>query len=92
MIYNGIDLEQYQRTSETSALTAHGVDPTIPYVLFVGRITRQKGVTHLVDAVRYLPGDTQVVLCAGAPDTPEIAAELRAQGGGRKRQSESDLD
>ena len=48
-----------------------------PYVLFVGRITRQKGVTHLVDAVRYLPPGTQVVLCAGAPDTPEIAAEMR---------------
>ena len=46
-------------------------------MLFVGRITRQKGVTHLVDAIRYLPRETQVVLCAGAPDTPEIAAELR---------------
>jgi alpha-maltose-1-phosphate synthase len=46
-------------------------------VLFVGRITRQKGVTHLVDAIRYLPAGTQVVLCAGAPDTPEIAAELQ---------------
>jgi alpha-maltose-1-phosphate synthase len=76
VIYNGIDLEQYQRTSETSALTAYGVDLSIPYVLFVGRITRQKGVTHLVDAIRYLPPGTQVVLCAGAPDTPEIAAEL----------------
>ena len=43
----------------------------------MGRITRQKGVTHLVDAIRYLPPDTQVVLCAGAPDTPEIAAEMR---------------
>ena len=49
----------------------------MPYVLFVGRITRQKGVTHLVDAIRYLPPETQVVLCAGAPDTPEIATELR---------------
>jgi starch synthase len=77
VIYNGIDLEQYQRTPETSALTAYGVDLAIPYVLFVGRITRQKGVTHLVDAVRYLPAGTQVVLCAGAPDTPEIAAELQ---------------
>jgi starch synthase len=46
-------------------------------VLFVGRITRQKGVTHLVDAIRYLPPETQVVLCAGAPDTPEIATEMR---------------
>lgn len=77
VIYNGIDLAEYQKTSATKALTEYGVDPSIPYVLFVGRITRQKGVTHLVDAIRYLPSGTQVVLCAGAPDTPEIAAELR---------------
>lgn len=77
VIYNGIDLDEYQKTADTTALTTYGVDPKIPYVLFVGRITRQKGVTHLVDAIRYLPSDTQVVLCAGAPDTPEIAAELR---------------
>ena len=77
IIYNGIDLQQYQKTTETSALTAHGVDLSVPYVLFVGRITRQKGVTHLVDAIRYLPPNTQVVLCAGAPDTPEISAELQ---------------
>jgi starch synthase len=77
VIYNGIDLAEYQKTDETAALTKYGVDPSVPYVLFVGRITRQKGVTHLVDAIRYLPSDTQVVLCAGAPDTPEIAAELR---------------
>jgi starch synthase len=77
VIYNGIDLEQYQRTADTSALIEYGVDPTVPYVLFVGRITRQKGVTHLVDAIRYLPPTAQVVLCAGAPDTPEISAELQ---------------
>jgi len=77
VIYNGIDLAEYQKTSATDALIANGVDPAVPYVLFVGRITRQKGVTHLVDAVRHLPKETQVVLCAGAPDTPEIAAELR---------------
>src|SRR5579863_7289831 len=77
VIYNGIDLAEYQKTAETKALKDYGVDPSVPYVLFVGRITRQKGVTHLVDAVRYLPVETQVVLCAGAPDTPEIATELR---------------
>lgn len=77
VIYNGIDLVEYEKTAETSALTKYGVDPATPYVLFVGRITRQKGVTHLVDAVRYLPPNTQVVLCAGAPDTPEIADEMR---------------
>ena len=77
VIYNGIDLEEYRKTEATDALVKYGVDPERPYVLFVGRITRQKGVTHLVDAVRYLPPGTQVVLCAGAPDTPEIAAEMR---------------
>ena len=77
VIYNGIDLAEYQKTSDTTALVEFGVDPAVPYILFVGRITRQKGVTHLVDAIRHLPADTQVVLCAGAPDTPEIAAELR---------------
>jgi starch synthase len=77
VIYNGIDLREYQKTTDTTALTKYGVDTTLPYVLFVGRITRQKGVTHLVEAIRYLPPETQVVLCAGAPDTPEIAAEMR---------------
>ena len=77
VIYNGIDLAEYQKTDETKALTDYGVDPGVPYVLFVGRITRQKGVTHLVDAIHHMPPETQVVLCAGAPDTPEIAAELR---------------
>jgi len=77
VIYNGIDLQQYQYTPDTSALTKYGVDPSKPYVLFVGRITRQKGVTHLVDAIPHLPPGTQVVLCAGAPDTPEIATEMR---------------
>jgi len=77
VIYNGIDLAEYQQTPDQSALVKYGVDPAKPYVLFVGRITRQKGVTHLVEAIQYLPAGTQVVLCAGAPDTPEIAAEMR---------------
>jgi starch synthase len=77
VIYNGIDLNEYQKTGNVEALIEYGVDPSVPYVLFVGRITRQKGVTHLVDAIAYLPPEAQVVLCAGAPDTPEIAAELR---------------
>ena len=77
VIYNGIDLNQYHKVPETDALASYGIDPTLPYVLFVGRITRQKGVTHLVDAIAYMPRNTQVVLCAGAPDTPEIATEMR---------------
>jgi starch synthase len=77
VIYNGIDLNEYRYDSDITALKTYGVDPDIPYVLFVGRITRQKGVTHLVDAIPHLAPGTQVVLCAGAPDTPEIAAEMR---------------
>jgi starch synthase len=77
VIYNGIDLAEYHKTADQSALLRYGVDPSLPYVLFLGRITRQKGVTHLVDAIRHLPPNTQVVLCAGAPDTPEIAEEMR---------------
>jgi len=77
VIYNGIDLKEYRKTRAIGALVKYGVDASLPYVFFVGRITRQKGVMHLVDAAKYLPPGTQVVLCAGAPDTPEIAAEMR---------------
>lgn len=79
VIYNGIDLEEYRRDPDTARIAALGVDTTRPYILFVGRITRQKGVTHLVDAIHALPPETQVVLCAGAPDTPEIAEEMRTK-------------
>jgi starch synthase len=76
VIYNGINVEQYQPTSETSALVKYGVDPARPFVLFVGRITRQKGIIHLVNAIQHINPDVQIVLCAGAPDTQEIAAEM----------------
>ncbi len=78
VIYNGIQIDQYQPTKDTAALTKHGVDPDRPYVLFVGRITRQKGIIHLVNAIRHIHPDAQVVLLAGAPDTPEIAAEMES--------------
>ncbi len=77
VIYNGIDVAQYRKTPATEALVMYGVDPSAPYVLFVGRITRQKGVVHLVDAVKHLPAGMQVVLCAGSPDTPEMEQEMR---------------
>ena len=76
VIYNGIDLQQYAATEAASTLEEYGVDPSRPYVLFVGRITRQKGIIHLVNAIKYIDPETQVVLCAGAPDTPEIAKEM----------------
>ncbi|MFZ4534750.1 glycogen synthase [Propionivibrio sp.] len=78
VIYNGINTEQYSPTTETSALEKYGVDPGKPIVLFVGRITRQKGIIHLVNAIKYINPDVQVVLCAGAPDTPEVHAEMEA--------------
>nr|MBA3608232.1 glycosyltransferase [Chthoniobacterales bacterium] len=56
----------------------YGIDPKRPYLLFVGRITRQKGIIHLARAIPHLDPDFQIVLCAGAPDTPEIAAEMKA--------------
>ena len=77
VIYNGINLQEYVVTKETSTLERFGVDKTKPYVLFVGRITKQKGIIHLVNAIKYIDADTQVVLCAGAPDTPEIANEMK---------------
>jgi starch synthase len=77
VIYNGIDLKEYVVTSETSALEKYGIDKTKPFVLFVGRITRQKGIIHLVNAIKYIDPDTQIVLCAGAPDTKEIGAEMK---------------
>ncbi len=78
VIYNGIDLAEYKPVTATDALVKHGIDPQLPFVLFVGRITRQKGIIHLVNAIQYLDPGMQVVLCAGAPDTPEIAREMEA--------------
>ena len=77
VVHNGIDLEAYRPVTGTGVLTAHGIDPDRPYAVFVGRITRQKGVVHLLDAIDHLPEGTQVVLAAGAPDTPAIADEFR---------------
>ena len=78
VIYNGIDLAEYRRVTTTGALEKYGVNPREPYVLFVGRITRQKGIIHLVRAIEHMAPGFQIVLCAGAPDTPEIAAEMKA--------------
>lgn len=78
VIYNGIDPDEYCPTYDTTVLEKWGIDPEVPFVLFVGRITRQKGIVHLVNAIRHLDPGTQIVLCAGAPDTPEIKAEMEA--------------
>ncbi|MDQ6655458.1 MAG: glycogen synthase [Verrucomicrobiota bacterium] len=76
VIYNGIDLAEYRKVETTGALQRYGIDPAIPFVLFVGRITRQKGIVHLVHAIEHMAPGFQVVLCAGAPDTPEIGREM----------------
>ncbi|HRY29862.1 MAG TPA: glycogen synthase [Elusimicrobiota bacterium] len=76
VIHNGIDVEEYRARKNPATLRKYGIDPAAPYVLFFGRITRQKGIIHLVNAVKYLSPKTQVVLCAGQPDTPEIQREM----------------
>jgi alpha-maltose-1-phosphate synthase len=76
VIHNGIDLAEYVKATDKSALEKYGVDPDRPYVLFVGRIARQKGIIHLVEAIPQIDPDLQVVLLAGQPDTAEIGQEM----------------
>lgn len=96
VVHNGIDLSGWRRPAGDAVGRAEatvrglGIDPDLPAVVFVGRITRQKGLPYLLRAAERLPADVQLVLCAGAPDTPEILAEVsslvddlrRARGGG----------
>ena len=89
VIYNGVDTEEYRPDERTGVLGRYGIDPELPSVVFVGRITRQKGLRYLLDAAPTLDPKAQLVLCAGAPDTPELGAEveghverLRAERGG----------
>src|SRR5207237_507915 len=77
VIDKGIDLNQYRRFDSTCALNRYGIDPARPYLLFVGRIARQKGFQHLVRAIQFMDRDFQIVLCAAAPDTPQLAEEMR---------------
>jgi len=77
IIHNGIDLNRYRKTDSTHSLERYGIDLAKPYLLFVGRITRQKGVQHLVRAIQFMDRDFPIVLCAAAPDTPELAEEVR---------------
>jgi glycogen synthase len=89
VIHNGIDLEQYRPTPDAGVLVRYGIDPVKPVVLFVGRITRQKGIIHLVRAIKHLRSGVQVVLAAGAPDTPEIGREMAERVDEARRESDN---
>jgi alpha-maltose-1-phosphate synthase len=78
VLHNGIDLNQYRKVDSTAALQRYGIDQGKPYVLFIGRIARQKGLHHFLRAIDFMDRDFQIVLCAAAPDTPELAEEVRA--------------
>jgi len=77
VIHNGIDVERWRPVHDPAFLESIGMDPARPSVVFVGRITRQKGLPYLLQAARLLPPEVQLILCAGAPDTPEIMAEVQ---------------
>ena len=77
VVHNGVDLDRWRPNPDLGVLRALGIDPDRPSVVFVGRITRQKGLIYLLRAAQHLPADVQLVLCAGAADTPEIFAEVR---------------
>lgn len=76
VVHNGIDSQLWTKRVDDAVVRKHGVDPDQPSVIFVGRITRQKGLPYLLRACAQLPPEAQIVLCAGAPDTPEILAEV----------------
>jgi glycogen synthase len=83
VLHNGVDVERYRRTADRAALARYGVRE--PYVLFVGRISEQKGIFDLLRAVPLLPDSLQIVLCAASPDTPELEARLRQAVQGQSR-------
>jgi starch synthase len=78
VVHNGIDVDAWRPTNNPELLQKWGIDSSLPTLVFVGRITRQKGLPYLLEAVRSLPKNIQVVLCAGAPDTPEIMHEVQS--------------
>ena len=79
VIHNGIDLDHYKPTFDKEILSSYGINPDKPFVLFVGRITRQKGIIHLINGIPHLDGDIQIVLCAAVPDTEAIDREMKGK-------------
>jgi starch synthase len=86
IIYNGIDLSEYQRDERIDVLERYGVDVGRPYAVFVGRVTRQKGIVHLLEAARQIDKSVQLVLCAGEADTAELKREVEALGAELERE------
>ncbi len=78
VVHNGVDSDKWSPTNDPQVLKEFGIDPSRRSIIFVGRITRQKGLTYFLQAVRELPEDVQIILAAGAPDTPELLAEVEA--------------
>jgi len=87
VIHNGIDPDEYRPTVDPAVLARYQVDPDQPYILFVGRVTRQKGIIHLVNAIKYLRPGSQIVLWAGPPDTPQIGREMEERVEQARRES-----
>jgi starch synthase len=85
VVHNGIDTDMFAPRPDAAVLRRHGIDPERPIVVYVGRITRQKGLPHLLGAAEQLRPDAQLVLCASSPDTPEIAAEVERAVGALQR-------
>src|SRR4030042_5076273 len=91
IIPNGIDVNQYRPTFNREVLTSYQIDPDKSFVLFVGRITRQKGIFYLVNAIKYLSPGIQIVLCAGAPDTEEIGREMEEKVKEARTQTQNEI-
>ncbi len=91
VIHNGIDTQRFHKVQRPDIVARYGIDPARPYVLFVGRITRQKGILHLVHALPMLDKGVQVVLCAGAPDTEAIGAEMQRRVKSARKSTENDI-
>ncbi len=91
VIYNGIDTERFRRIEQPETLKQFGIDPERPFVLFVGRATRQKGILHLVEALPHLDQGMQAILCAGMPDTPEIGREMKLAVESARKRTDNDI-
>ncbi len=91
VIHNGINLSQYKPTRNDSVLDKYKIDKKTPFILFVGRITRQKGIIHLVNSLKYMNPGFQIVLCAGAPDTKEIAKEMEEKVEAARKESKNPI-